>query len=79
MYHTLFPIKFQENIVHQKNPFNTDDRQRNTSDTSDVEYKENTNTLYIKKQRTYNMEENIPSATAMSEEEIFKRLHEERH
>ena len=40
--------------------FNTDDRQRNTSDTSDVEYKENTNTLYIKKQRTYNMEENIP-------------------
>ena len=34
--------------------FNTDDRQRNTSDTSDVEYKENTNTLYIKKQRTYN-------------------------
>ena len=55
--------------------FNTDDRQRNTS----VEYKENTNTLYIKKQRTYNMEENIPSATAMSEEEIFKRLHEERH
>ena len=31
--------------------FNTDDRQRNTSDTSDVEYKENTNTLYIKKQR----------------------------
>ena len=33
--------------------FNTDDRQRNTSDTSDVEYKENTNTLYIKKQRTY--------------------------
>ena len=36
--------------------FNTDDRQRNTSDTSDVEYKENTNTLYIKKQRTYNME-----------------------
>ena len=53
--------------------FNTDDRQRNTSD------KENTNTLYIKKQRTYNMEENIPSATAMSEEEIFKRLHEERH
>lgn len=28
--------------------FNTDDRQRNTSDTSDVEYKENTNTLYIK-------------------------------
>lgn len=67
--------------------FNTDDRQRNTSDTSDVEYKENTNTLYIKKQRTYNMEENrtynmeenIPSATAMSEEEIFKRLHEERH
>ena len=56
-----------------------DDRQRNTSDTSDVEYKENTNTLYIKKQRTYNMEENIPSATAMSEEEIFKRLLEERH
>ena len=56
--------------------FNTDDRQRNTSD---VEYKENTNTLYIKKQRTYNMEENIQSATAMSEEEIFKRLHEERH
>ena len=48
--------------------FNTDDRQRNTSDTSDVEYKENTNTLYIKKQRTYNMEENIPSATAMSED-----------
>jgi hypothetical protein len=57
----------------------TDDRQRNTSDTSDVEYKENTNTLYIKKQKTYNMEENIQSATAMSEEEIFKRLHEERH
>ena len=56
--------------------FNTDDRQRNTSD---VEYKENTNTLYIKKQRTYNMEENMQSATAMSEEEIFKRLHEERH
>lgn len=31
--------------------FNTDDRQRNTSDTSDVEYKENTNTLYIKNRK----------------------------
>ena len=66
-------------VVGLQKAFNTDDRQRNTSDTSDVEYKENTNTLYIKKQRTYNMEENIPSATAMSEEEIFKRLLEERH
>lgn len=34
--------------------FNTDDRQRNTSDTSDVEYKENTNTLY--NQKTENLQ-----------------------
>lgn len=59
--------------------FNNDARERNTSNNTDVEYKENTNTLYIKKQRTYNVEENVQAATAMSEEEIFKRLHEERH
>ena len=58
--------------------FNTDDRQRNTSDTSDVEYKENTNTLYIKKHRTNNKEENNQSANAMSQEQNIKPHNEER-
>lgn len=58
--------------------FNDDDRKRNTADISDVEYKENTNTLYVKKQRTYNMQGNSSDANRMSEEEIFKRLHAER-
>ena len=59
--------------------FNDDSRVRNTDDIHDVEYKENTNTLYVKEQKTYNIvrkKEEEPGF--MSEEEIFKRLQEQR-
>ena len=59
--------------------FDGDDRQRNTCDISDVEYKGDTNTLYVKKQKSYNMQNNEPDTLhVMSEEEIFERLHKER-
>ena len=58
--------------------FNEDDRIRNTNDIDDVEYKEDTNTLYVNEQKTYNMQMKAPEVPAMSEEEIFARLRNER-
>lgn len=59
--------------------FDGDDRQRNTCDISDVEYKGDTNTLYVKRQKSYNMQNDKPDTLhVMSEEEIFERLHKER-
>ena len=56
-----------------------DDRIRNTEDTTDVEYREDTNTLLVNEQTTYNVlkekEQEIPK---MSEEELFGRLLKER-
>lgn len=43
----------------------------------DVEYKENTNTLLVKEQRTYSMLKE-PEKKQMSEEELFDRLLKER-
>ena len=52
--------------------FTEDDRTRSTEDTSDVEYKENTNSLYINKHRTFDMSEKEPDdLRVMSEEEVF--------
>lgn len=60
--------------------FDGDDRQRNTEDVSDVEYKGDTNSLYIKRQKSFDMQSEQPKKLpAMSEEEIFERLHKERH
>lgn len=59
--------------------FHEDQPQRNTKDSTDVEYKENTNTLFIKKHHTYDIQKEAEKANVLSEEEIFKRLHEERH
>lgn len=58
--------------------FNYDDRSRNTTDISDVEYKENTNSLYVKKQKTYSADTKEVSLKAMTEEEVFARLLKER-
>ena len=59
--------------------FREDDRIRNTEDTTDVEYREDTNTLLVNEQTTYNVlkekEQEIPK---MSEEELFGRLLKER-
>ena len=53
-----------------------DDRERTTNDISDVEYKGDTNTLYVKKQKMFDMQNNEPEVKhVMSEEEIFERLH----
>lgn len=60
--------------------FTQDDSTRNTKEASDVEYKENTNSLYIKKQNTYDMLNNKEpkDLREMSEEEVFERLLKER-
>jgi hypothetical protein len=58
--------------------FNEDDRVRLTEDTADVEYKENTNSLYVKEQKTYNFEHRADQEPVMSEEELFARLLQER-
>ncbi len=60
--------------------FDGDDRQRNTEDVSDVEYKGDTNSLYVKRQKVFDMQSGQPEQLhVMSEEEIFERLHKERH
>lgn len=60
--------------------FDGDDRQRNTEDVSDVEYKGDTNSLYVKRQKVFDMQSRQPEQLhVMSEEEIFERLHKERH
>lgn len=71
----------QELIAGLNRAFGGDERQRNTEDISDVEYKGDTNSLYVKEQRTFNMQMDKPASTIgqMSEEELFARLHKERH
>lgn len=74
----------KRNLVEDlQKAFNADDRTRNTEDTHDVEYKENTNTLFIRKQAADRILSSLngetdPEANKMSEEEIFQRLHEDR-
>lgn len=60
--------------------FTQDDSASSTKEASDVEYKENTNSLYIKKQSTYDMLNNKEpkDLREMSEEEVFERLLKER-
>ena len=70
----------RHSLVEELNKaFREDDRIRNTEDTTDVEYREDTNTLLVNKQTTYNVlkekEQEIPK---MSEEELFGRLLKER-
>ena len=66
----------RHSLVEELNKaFREDDRIRNTEDTTDVEYREDTNTLLVNEQTTYNVlkekEQEIPK---MSEEELFGRL-----
>ena len=70
----------RHSLVEELNKaFREDDRIRNTEDTTDVEYREDTNTLLVNEQTTYNVlkekEQEIPK---MSEEELFGRLLKER-
>ena len=70
----------RHSLVEELNKaFREDDRIRNTEDTTDVEYREDTNTLLVNEQTTYNVlkekEQEVPS---MSEEELFGRLLKER-
>jgi hypothetical protein len=58
--------------------FNEDERVRNTEDIRDVEYKENTKSLYVKEQKTYDFERRSQECHLMSEEELFARLLKER-
>ena len=71
----------QELIEGLNRAFGGDERQRNTEDISDVEYKGDTNTLYVNEQKTFNMQTEKTTGTIgqMSEEELFARLHRERH
>ena len=68
----------RELVESLQKAFNDDERVRNTVDISDVEYKENTNSLYVNEQKTYNMQRKEPDMRIMSEEEVFARLHKER-
>ena len=69
----------QSLIERLQKAFDGDERQRNTSDISDVEYKGDTNTLYVKEQKLFNMQNDEPDTLhVMSEEEIFERLYKER-
>ena len=70
----------RHSLVEELNKaFREDDRIRNTEDTTDVEYREDTNTLLVNEQTTYNVlkekEQEIPT---MSEGELFGRLLKER-
>ena len=70
----------RHSLVEELNKaFREDDRIRNTEDTTDVEYREDTNTLLVNEQTTYNVlkekEQEIPKR---SEEELFGRLLKER-
>ena len=70
----------RHSLVEELNKaFREDDRIRNTEDTTDVEYREDTNTLLANKQTTYNvLKEKEQEVPKMSEEELFGRLLKER-
>lgn len=70
----------RHSLVEELNKaFREDDRIRNTEDTTDVEYREDTNTLLVNKQTTYNvLKEKEQEVPKMSEEELFGRLLKER-
>ena len=70
----------RHSLVEELNKaFREDDRIRNTEDTTDVEYREDTNTLLVSEQTTYNvLKEKEQEVPKMSEEELFGRLLKER-
>ena len=70
----------RHSLVEELNKaFREDDRIRNTEDTADVEYREDTNTLLVNEQTTYNvLKEKEQEVPKMSEEELFGRLLKER-
>lgn len=70
----------RQSLVEELNKaFREDDRTRNTEDTADVEYREDTNTLLVNEQTTYNvLKEKEQEVPKMSEEELFGRLLKER-
>ena len=70
----------RHSLVEELNKaFRGDDRIRNTEDTTDVEYREDTNTLLVNEQTTYNvLKEKEQEVPKMSEEELFGRLLKER-
>ena len=70
----------RHSLVEELNKaFREDDRIRNTEDTTDVEYREDTNTLLVNEQTTYNvLKEREQEVPKMSEEELFGRLLKER-
>ncbi|MCM1106247.1 MAG: hypothetical protein NC355_04805 [Blautia sp.] len=68
----------KKNLVEElQKAFQGNEPPRDADEVSDVEYKENTNSLLVNEQKTY---ENLdaPTKKAMSEEEIFDRLLKER-
>ncbi|MCM1282708.1 MAG: hypothetical protein NC180_03175 [Muribaculaceae bacterium] len=68
----------KKNLVEElQKAFQGNETPKDADEVSDVEYKENTNTLLVNEQKTY---ENLdaPTKKAMSEEEIFDRLLKER-
>lgn len=65
-------------VENLQRAFNEDNRIRNTIDSSDVEYKENTNTLYVKEHKTFDTQTKDRNPREMSEEEVFKRLLKDR-
>ena len=70
----------RHSLVEELNKaFREDDRIRNTEDTTDVEYRDDTNTLLVNEQTTYNvLKEKEQEVPKMSEEELFGRLLKER-
>ena len=70
----------RHSLVEELNKaFREDDRIRNTEDTTDVEYREDTNTLLVNEQTTYNvLKEKEQEVPKMSEEELVGRLVKER-
>ena len=70
----------RHSLVEELNKaFREDDRIRNTEDTTDVEYREDTNTLLVNEQTTYNvLKEKEQVFPKMSEEEFFVCLLKER-
>ena len=61
----------QSLIERLQKAFDGDERQRNTSDISDVEYKGDTNTLYVKEQKLFNMQNDEPDTLHVMSEEEF--------
>lgn len=70
----------RRNLVEElQKAFNDDSRQRATKDLSDVEYMENTKSLRVNEQKTYEiLNKEKPEAQVMTEEELFGRLLKER-